>query len=609
MKPKREYRPPRAGEVLSFLNRHASKVSPGEGLNVRFSPCPNSGCNHATTNRVDASNTIHTETGLAFCWSCRSRWNWFTLTRAFGNPLPIDDRYLHPPDVDKKKIDAGWVAMRSQPKVRRPVTAGHYPELLAYCHARGFSNETLDRWRISTKGKNTLRFPIFAWRDEPGEEEYGWSMVNARLRTSLGRDEARTAGKTVDWFDVTGGDTNLLIGNHLLNLDAPEQRVIITEGQWDAMTGDQIGLTNVFSLPNGANHVDVARMLRYIPDDWEVWLCVDMDKGGEQCAEAFFAQLGSDRLARIYMPFKDLNEWYVKSEFTLTPAQVTACAKGFTHLVQAQQTETSKGRVAIGKSTAAQIKPICDTPWDKLTFLLDGGPRPRQVTSILAPSGIGKTTALNQWCIHTASACQVGIISLEDDRDTVSANFAQAIEGYWGEAMLTEISNNLWVSDLEGFDLKWSQIEAQFEEMVRWGAKLLALDNIDFMMPRDNPTKANNLKVQCFGRLVQLSNQWDVHIVNVWQPLKIDSGAVINSGSQKGASQMLQDSQNYINLNRIDDLARMEVEKCRAKGKQKDRFVYLAYDPVKRCLFETKAPAGAAAQEANGANLFSLRRE
>ncbi len=73
-----------------------------------------------------------------------------------------------------------------------------------------------------------------------------------------------------EWFDVSGGPTDLMIGNHLFDKNDPEKRIFIFEGQFDAMTAYQVGLRNVFSLPNGASNVNVNAMLRFIPDDCKI---------------------------------------------------------------------------------------------------------------------------------------------------------------------------------------------------------------------------------------------------------------------------------------------------------------------------------------------------
>jgi len=581
-RPKAEYRAPRPGEVLSFLSLHARKVESSEGLNIRITPCPS-----CARTKESTATTVNTQTGLWFCWACQAKGNFFTLTRAFGSPLAEDDRYLEPPELCRQKIDKGWREMRTKgfAHQRRPVVDGHYPELLAYLHARGFSDATLYDWRVSTMGPKALRWPLYA-RDQAGE----WSLCNSRLRVCIDR----AAAKTSDWFEIQGGETNLLLGNHLLDLAGPK-RVLIAEGQFDAMTAYEIGLRNVFSLPNGASHVDVARMLRYIPDDWEVWIASDMDKAGDLCAEAFFAALGPDRLARVHMPAKDLNAWHSDLGLTLTPKMIEAALVGFTRMSTAAKTHAPVAAnshwMDLTKDDEA-VRPvaICDTPWPLLTELLDGGLKPSQTTGVLAPSGTGKTTIVTQWGIHAAaSQVKTGIITLEGDKTSIASKIKEQIRGYCSPSQMAEISRYLLVSQLNGSSVKWTEVIAEMEIMAQEGCKLIIVDNLDYIMPRTSMNIATQQKIQAYGRIMDIGKEYDIHSLVVWQPLKIEAGQVVNSGHQKGAAQLFQDADNYLNLNHIDGLARLEIEKCRDIG-GKGGQVWLRYEATKRCLFEVAAP-------------------
>lgn len=547
---------------------------------MRFAPCP--AC-HRDKGGRDTSNTCHEDSGLWFCWSCRKAGNFFTLTRAFGSPLPEDDRYLVPPELQRDKIDAGWRALlaRSTVKPRRPVTEGHYPALLDYCHRRGLTDGTLNDWRVSTMGDRTLRWPLCALSEDGSE----WLIANARLRVCLDRDRS----KTKDWFEHRGGETGLMLGNHLLDLDAADRRIMITEGQWDAMTAYELGIRNVFSLPNGAAHVDVAKMLRYIPDDWFVVLAADMDPSGDRCAEALFAALGPDRMARLYLPAKDLNEWYVQSGFTLTPEKIYATMK------------STVGRAVVGvvenhwldvmEDTAVEAKPlpICDMPWDRLTSLLNGGPKAGQSTGILAPSGAGKTTFVTQIGIHAAArGVRTGMIQIEGDRISVRERLRDAIAGYVGDGYdIRDVSKNLLVSKLHGVTVRWEDTIAEMEQMAKAGCQVIIMDNFDAIMTRANLLQAIQQKVQAFGRVVELILRYGVHIFTVWQPVKIEKNVVVNSGHMKGAGQIFQDSDNYVNLNHVDGLVRIEIEKCRDIG-GKGGLLWLKYDEKRRCYGEVE---------------------
>lgn len=563
---------------MSFLSRAAFSAKPeGDGLEVRFVPSPC--CGRA---KQDAGSAlVNTKTGLWFCHTCQKAGNWFTLTRAFNMPLAEDDRYVGaPPPVN---FDA-YAALRA--RMRRPVTGGHHPKLLAYCHERGFTDATLNAWRVSTLGDTTLRWPIFA----RGIDNQ-WQLANARMRVVLGRAEAEAAKQTVDWFEVKGGTTDLCVGNHLLDFDGPK-RVLIVEGQWDAMTAWQCGIANVLSLPNGAANVSVASMLRYVPDDWEVWLAVDMDKPGDKCAEQFFAQLGPDRVARLELPYKDLNEWLAKKG-DLSADQILSCARGFT-------TSIAKRRMAVADiarskfisldtpdDDAEEVKIVCSMPWPRLTRRLGGGLRETQTTGILAPSGIGKTTVVGQICVNAAAAgTPVGVVMLEGVRDEAKKRLRRQLQGWTqlaGEELKTAAAR-IMLSELEGKEVRFQDVNEEVQALAEAGAKLIIVDNYDYIMPTG--ANANDLKMQAYAGLQSLAKRFRFHGIVVWQPFKVDRAKSVNSGDQKGMSNAFQDADIYLNLNRYGSKRRIEIEKARVDDPDEVTHVWLSYNNATGCLDE-----------------------
>lgn len=617
MKPWREYREPRAGEVESYLSRHCNHVSRESHKNgtteVRFRPSPCCGHNKRPACTVNASS------GLWSCKVCRKVGNWFTLTRSFGDPLPESDRYKG------GNLDIPWDAFAAQrAKARRPVTMGHYPDLLEYCRFRGFSDKTLDAWRVTTKGPKALRWPIYAWTGKT------WDIANARIRVVIDRDKASTA----DWFEVKGGPTGLAIGNHLLgipnwpkeeyppneqneasgasegvdpNADTPQgplthqngdKRLIVTEGQWDAMTAWELGLPNVISLPHGAAHMNVAQLLRYVPDDWEIWLALDMDEPGQLAVEKAFAQLGCDRVARIEMPYKDLNAWYTEDP-TLTAKDVLNAAVGITKTIQTRQglmkpniALVDDDSVSFDMSDNTGPKLICETPWKGLTKVLSGGFKGGATTGLLAPSGRGKTTIANQIAVHAASlGTKVGVIMLEDTRANVSRIITQQAAGWTGLTgdPLKTVLAKIRLSKLEGTKVNWQECGKQFERYIEQGCQLLILDNLDYIMPRVGGD-GNSEKIQAYGLLTELAKESNTHIVVVWQPNKVDPKKIVTSVDQKGLSQAYQDADNYLNLNWFGNLRRLELEKHRENGVKEDgAHVWLTYDDNTRCMIEVPA--------------------
>lgn len=608
----RRLRQPRAGEVIAWLTVRTRSVKlekwkDGDQLRVDPAPC----CKKSY--KGGGALVISPKSGLWKCFACGTAGNFFWLAKLWGEP--IADRY-----EDARPVDTSFYnALRA--RLRRPVTAGHYPELLDYCRRRSLVPATLDAWRVTTCGEKALRFPLFAF--DGGRFE----MANARIRRVLDSPEDLAREAPRDWFEAKGGATCLAMGNHLLGV-APRawaaeepswalnwvdptrrkrlgspfpsvRRVLVVEGQWDAMTAWQLGIPNVLSLPNGASAVDVSGLLRYVPEDAEVWIATDMDEAGNRAAESFFSQLDPDRVARLVLPEKDLNDWFRKDP-TLTAERVLATAKGIS--VRVSEVEPKAGRWLSlsapeeeAEARAGEI--ITETPWPRLNRRIGGGFRAAQTTGILAPSGIGKTTIANQIVAHAAAGgVSCGIIQLEGGRPAVRAKLRAQVKGWASpdleENELAEIFARILLSPLEGKATKIEATLTEAEAMAEAGARLIVVDNWDYVVA--DGLAGDRTKTTAYGKFQEICKRFNAHGVVVWQPNKIDRNEKVNSGTQKGTSRAFQDADVYINVNRFGNARRLEVEKARADqadDSEAASLIWLRYDREKVALFETEGHA------------------
>jgi 5S rRNA maturation endonuclease (ribonuclease M5) len=585
-KSRRQFRLPRVGEIEAFLSGRVKVLKRESKGELRFSPCP--ACGRSKTNE---STTINSFTGLWHCFSCQSSGGWFKLTQLMGEPLrdPFENEVFF---EDVPELISKIEKKRKNPPVL--VSQEKYPSLLNYLIARGLTVEALDDFKVSSYGEQCIRFPLHIWSDD------GWLLVNGKIKRCLGEG-------LKSWFEFKDHPTQLLIGQHLLH-ESNGEFVIITEGEIDALSGYSIGLRNICSLPNGASSVYVASLLQWIPESWEVWLCVDMDEAGDKCAEQFYNQLGFEGVSRFHLPTKDLNDW-LKKDPMLTKEKVMETLKGQSKI---SLTKKQKAFLKIGsKIEPIASKIVCETPWHYLTTLLGGGFIQRQTSGILAPSGIGKSTFVNQIAIHAAwRDVTVGLISLEGDRASLDQNLSTAISGWTGylptSFEFAQVATKLLVSELEGIKTTVEQVLDEVKILIESGASLVIVDNFDYIMSRTDP-RSHELKAQAYASLIEMAMRYNIHAISVWQPHKVSSRSKVDSGNQKGLSQALQDSDNYLVLNRFKDSRRLDLEKCRSVGIADESFVMLKYESKKRCLvqLEKSHPYYKESQTTFGGSLFA----
>lgn len=556
---KREYRAVRSGEVASFLSRHADWLKTyGDEIRFRKSPC----CGHDKSE--NPSIQINQKTGLWRCFACGKTGNFFQLAKLYGEY--ISDRFIDGPIYQEVSID---IVRKFLSEHRRPVHENHYPKLLEYCHNRGIGNDTLRDWRVSSKGEHCLRWPIYAVMGDK------WAIVNMKVRSI---DEN---AKTRDWFDVSGGVTDLLIGNHLIDINGPK-RAIIFEGQWDAMTAYNMGLRNVFSLPNGASNVNVSAMLRYIPENWEIWLCTDMDEAGDRCAEKFYSALSTERLKRLRLPHKDLNEWYQKDPFIDESDLLKTCS-GSDHFFLVDEPNECFMKIDMTEKIEVEKRICAASPWAGINEKIYGGFYECQTTSILGQSGHGKTTWVNQIACHVASeGAPVGLISVEGDRVSLKMKLQNMIKSMVTPEKYNNIERNLLISKIHGMGINETVLIFEIEKMIKSGAKIIAIDNLDYIFRNDHDGKS-----ACYLKLTQMAIKYKIHFLVIWQPNKVVRNRQITSADQKGYSLNLQDSDNYFTMNRTINGVSILIEKTREHGIPitEDK-VWFTFDQQKRIYTE-----------------------
>ena len=217
------------------------------------------------------------ERGLGTCHHCDSTFQLHTFKRKGM----ADKEYIKPPE--KQIIEVST-------KVEQWFTE------------RGISKKTLNDLRVTegfeympqtAKEENTIQFNYFI-----GEE-----LINIKYRD--GRKN----------FKLYKGAEKIFY-----NLDAiaNTDTCIIVEGEMDALSLHEAGITNVVSVPNGAtlssNNLDyLDNCIDYFEDKKKVILAVDQDEAGNALKQEFIRRLGAEVCYLVdFVDCKDANEYLLK---------------------------------------------------------------------------------------------------------------------------------------------------------------------------------------------------------------------------------------------------------------------------------------------------------
>lgn len=168
------------------------------------------------------------------------------------------------------------------------------PEVLEYVLARGFTEETIQRFRLGVAVKNSrflLSIPHY----------YDGELVGIKFRT-VPPDKKKFSR----WRDCP---SVLFNGDCLRGLkdEAPcDRKVFICEGETDAMALAQLGYQYVVASTTGAGKVDwPAHWLIPLEPATAIYLVYDADQAGENGALKAATALGRYRCHRVVPPLHD----------------------------------------------------------------------------------------------------------------------------------------------------------------------------------------------------------------------------------------------------------------------------------------------------------------
>jgi len=214
---------------------------------------------------------------------------------------------------------------------------------------------------------------------------------------------------------------------------APGQRLVITEGELDAMSYAQAtGLTwQVVSVPNGAQGASKAirRELEFIESFEEVVFLFDQDEPGKAAAEECAALLRPGLAKIAQLPLKDASEMLVAGKEAELKAAVYAAVPFRPDGIK-RGTEIDFAEVI--KATPKGF----DIPYAEINNALRGV-RKGELIILTAGSGIGKSTLARELGYHLIQQHdqRIGWVMLEE-------SYRKTIQG------LVAIDNNVPLGDL-----------------------------------------------------------------------------------------------------------------------------------------------------------------
>jgi len=298
---------------------------------------------------------------------------------------------------------------RKKPVIDRSMIKGLTKSSIDYAKSRGIEEATLRQLKIAS-GDHAIVFPHFDCDGDLVLIKFWPTDDSKKIWTN--RDPVHTLFGKENIDPIKSGGT-----------------LIITEGQWDALTWIQIGYPAV-SIPSGAGN-DL-----WIEEDWtflnlftEIFLDFDDDEEGHSAEMRVRARLGYERCRTIRYNHKDANEVIKDGHDTKILAEAFHAAKNapVEHIVIASDIRHVVQNLLSDTRESTGI-PFFLSAMRKLEF------RPHEATLWYGHTGHGKSTAImNQFAFQAGLGIPGLIASFEDNS---SVNYATLLKQFSANAFI-----------------------------------------------------------------------------------------------------------------------------------------------------------------------------
>lgn len=323
----------------------------------------------------------------------------------------------------------------------KPVASDDYRAgMIKHFAERGISEEVVTRRGIEVRK---------VWMPEAGKEEWamvfpfmrGGQIVNAKYRTIKEKHFKMEQGCEPVLYGLDGIDTSLPL--------------IITEGEYDQLSLETVGIKNSVSVPNGANsdlNACLGTLEELLAPVCKVILAGDNDDAGLQLMHKISLRFGPEKCFRVDWPHdcKDANDVLVK----YGAETLRKCINDAQPLPIAGVFEVSDLCDSIIDLFTKGPDPGVDPGWSNVKSLYR--PRLGEISVITGTPGSGKTAWMNALSVNLAKSqgWQFGAFSPENAPP--QRYISQILELYTGKPFTDGVTQRMTQQELMDA-MNWAQ--------------------------------------------------------------------------------------------------------------------------------------------------------
>jgi KaiC/GvpD/RAD55 family RecA-like ATPase len=443
--------------------------------------------------------------------------------------------------------------------------------MLYLMNERGWSHETITKLKLG--------FDYFS--DKP------WVVYPYIQKDTLLFAKWRTLPPAAKDFRAVTGRDNPLYNDDAIVKDMEE--LFIVEGEADAITLINAGITNVIGVPGSSmkKAAWITKLDNAAPK--KMYLLYDNDRPGQDGARAFATRFGIERFHNIVLPpfktksgadGKDISEWLISGHTVEELATLTALAIPF-DVPGVQSASDVLDELKRSVEESGTMIPQYTSPWPSFNKKFGGANR-GMVIGIEAEAKVGKTTFAMNWawwlaqtlgevalidCLEMANremvkkfvshVAQVDLTPYtgDDEADKIEFDKKQTAEFVAGidftkDQMLTSNGDILFAhKQPESIDEAFDTIR---NAVRRYGCSVVVFDNLQLLAD----TTLKNLghrtaHISAISkRFVALAKELNILVLLIIQPKRVGEGEMVGARHAEGSSAIEKDVDAMVCLHR-----------------------------------------------------------
>ena len=474
------------------------------------------------------------------------------------------------------------VQTRRQYRYPKPEPINEKEKVYDYLGQRCISRDTIDKLDVRQDVHGNIVFNYYDTNDV---------LCLVKYRPSHKID--KTKGEIKAWCQKDADTTPLLFNMNRINTTAP---LLICEGEIDCMAAIESGFTNAVSVPLGANNYGwIEENFDWLEQFDNIIICSDNDEAGIKMQKECVFRLGSWRTKFIDIPF------YCEKDGKKIPM------KDLNHVLYYQGKDAVINLIHNAKDSpvdsVSDFSDISNLDLDEIDGIKTGIPALDKklmrlfygtFTIVTGVNGSGKSSFLSQLICNSIDEEKNAFLYsgelpnfqsknwinyiLAGQRNVKEYNFDGA--QYWkvtpeAQKQINDYYRGRLFIYKDGYDHKVDSIMKSMEDSTRkYGCKLLIIDNLTSVNLEANEQNKYQKQEEFVTRLIDFAKKYNVAVVLVVHPHKIEQMRRLNKMDIQGISAIIDLAHRILSLYRVTKEDKHGIPNKRGNGWYKEPIPY-----------------------------------